>query len=67
MHITLENKPVTQVKVVELHTQGSTPLAPAVFLILADKPLSKASITVWNAASFKLQSSGVHSIIHHFC
>jgi hypothetical protein len=54
-HITLENKPVTHVKVVELHTQGSTPLAPAVALILANIPLSKASITMWNAESHKLQ------------
>jgi hypothetical protein len=45
-HITLENKPVTEVKVVELLTQGSIPLAPAVALILADLPLLKASITV---------------------
>jgi hypothetical protein len=63
-HITLENKPVTLVKVVELHTQGSTPLAPAVDLILADKPLSKASITMWNGASLELQLSGIHSIFH---
>jgi hypothetical protein len=64
MHISVENKPVTQVKVVELHTQGSTPLAPAVALILADIPHSKASITVRNAVSFKLQSSCIHSLIH---
>jgi ribulose-5-phosphate 4-epimerase/fuculose-1-phosphate aldolase len=50
-HITLENKPVTQVKVVECHTQSSTLLAPAVALILAGLPLSKASITMWNAGS----------------
>jgi hypothetical protein len=55
VHITLENKPVTQVKVVELHTQGSTPVSPAVSLILADRPLSKASITMWNAMSLKLE------------
>jgi hypothetical protein len=65
-HITLENKPVTQVKVVELHTQGSTPLAPAMVLILADRPVSKASITMCNAVSLKLQSSSNHSLIHHF-
>ncbi|PNF22347.1 hypothetical protein B7P43_G18281, partial [Cryptotermes secundus] len=46
MDITVENKPVTQVKVVELHTQGFTPLAPAVALILADRPLLKGDITV---------------------
>jgi hypothetical protein len=45
IHITLENKPVTQMKVVELHAQGCTPLSPAVALILADKPHLKASIT----------------------
>jgi hypothetical protein len=44
IHITLENKPVTQVKMVELHTQGWMPLSPAVAVILGDKPLSKASI-----------------------
>jgi hypothetical protein len=49
MHITLENKPVTQMKVVELHTPGCTPLSPAVALILADVPLVKASITVGDA------------------
>jgi hypothetical protein len=65
-HITLENKPVTQVKVVELHTQGWTPLSPAVALILADLPYSKASITMWDAASLKLQSSGIHILIHRF-
>jgi hypothetical protein len=54
MDITLENKPVTQVKVVELHTQGSTPLAPAVVLILADRPLQKASITMWNDYSHQV-------------
>jgi fatty acid synthase len=64
IHITLENKPVTKVKVVELHTQGSTPLSPAVALILADKPISKASVTIWNAGSHKLPSSGIHSLIH---
>jgi fatty acid synthase len=42
-HIALENKPVTEVKVVELHTQGSAPLSPAVAPILADLPLLKAS------------------------
>ncbi|PNF15064.1 hypothetical protein B7P43_G16762, partial [Cryptotermes secundus] len=46
VHITLENQPVPQMKVVELHTQGSTPLAPTVALILADRPLSKGDITV---------------------
>jgi hypothetical protein len=64
VHITLENKPVTQVKMVELHTQGSIPLSPAVALILADLPHSKASITMWDAGSLKLESSGIHSIIH---
>ncbi|PNF18945.1 hypothetical protein B7P43_G14906, partial [Cryptotermes secundus] len=59
MHITVENKPVTQVKVVELHTQGSTPLSPAVTLIFADRPLLKASITIWDAGSH-VQSSGIH-------
>jgi hypothetical protein len=63
-HITVENKPVTTVKVVELHKQGSTPLSPAVALILADTLLTKVSITMWDAASLKLQSSGIHSIIH---
>jgi fatty acid synthase len=42
-HIALENKPVTQVKVVEVHNQGWTPLSPAVAVILADLPLLKAS------------------------
>lgn len=42
-HITLENKPVSPVKVVELHNPGWVPLAPAVALILADLPLLKAS------------------------
>jgi hypothetical protein len=45
-HIALENKPVIQMKVVELHTQGCTPLSLAVALILADLPLVKVSITV---------------------
>jgi hypothetical protein len=42
-HIALENKPGTHVKVVELHSQGTTPLSPAVALIIADLPLIKAS------------------------
>jgi hypothetical protein len=63
-HITLENKPVIQMKVVELHTQGSTPLSPAVALILADLPLVKASITMWGPESLELQSSGIYTIIH---
>jgi hypothetical protein len=67
MDITLENKPVTLVKVAELHIQDSTPLSPAVALILADKPLSRASITVWDAGSLKLQLSGNCSIIHCLC
>jgi fatty acid synthase len=67
MQITMENKPVTQVKVVELHNPGWMLLAPAVALILADKPLSEASKTVWNAASLKLQSSHILSIIHCLC
>jgi hypothetical protein len=54
-HIVLENKPVTQMKVVELHAQGSAPLSPALALILADKPLSKASITMWDAEPLMLQ------------
>jgi hypothetical protein len=66
IHITLENKPVTQMKVVELHTQGWMPLSPSVAVILGDKPLSKASMTMWNAAPLKLQSSGIHILIHHF-
>jgi fatty acid synthase len=63
-HITMENKSITQLKVVELHTPGWTPLSPTVALILADLPLSEASITMWHAGSHKLQSSGIHSIIH---
>jgi hypothetical protein len=43
VHIALENKPGTHVKVVELHNQGTAPLSPAVSLILADIPLIKAS------------------------
>jgi hypothetical protein len=66
IHVTLENKPVTQVKVVELHTQGWTPLSPAVALILADLPHSKASITMWDPASLKIQSSGIHILIYRF-
>jgi hypothetical protein len=66
IHITLENKPVTQMKVVELHTQGWMPLSPAVAVILGDKPLSKASKTMWNAVSHKLQSSGIHILIPRF-
>jgi fatty acid synthase len=42
-HITLENKPVTQMKVVELHKKGWTLLSPAVVHILAELPLLKAS------------------------
>jgi hypothetical protein len=64
MHITQENKPVVQMKVVELYTQGCTPLSPAVALILADMPLVKASITIWGAKSLELQSSGIHNVIH---
>jgi hypothetical protein len=63
-HITLENKPVIQMKTVELHTQSSTPLSPAVALILADLPLVKASITVGGAWSLAVLSSGIHIIIY---
>jgi fatty acid synthase len=42
-HIALENKPVAQIKVVELHKEGWAPLSPAVVHILADLPLLKAS------------------------
>jgi fatty acid synthase len=43
-HIVLENKPGIHVKVVELYSQGTAPLSPAVALILADWPLIKASV-----------------------
>jgi hypothetical protein len=42
-HIIVENILDIQVKVVELHNQGTKPLLPAVALILADLPLLKAS------------------------
>jgi fatty acid synthase len=44
-HIALENKPEpgTHVKVVELYSEGTTPVSPAVALIIADLPLIKAS------------------------
>jgi hypothetical protein len=55
MHITLENKPGTHVKVVELHSEGTTPVSPAVALIIADLPLIKASVTMCDARSLNLQ------------
>jgi hypothetical protein len=57
VHIALENKPGTHVKVVELHNQGTGPLSPAVSLILADLPLIKASGAVYDAESLNLQSA----------
>ena len=42
-HIALENKPGTQMKVVEVHNQGMTPLSPVLVHIFADLPLLKAS------------------------
>jgi hypothetical protein len=50
-HIALENKPGTHVKVVELYSQGTTPLSPAVAVVIADLPLIKASVTVCDAES----------------
>jgi len=41
--IALENKPGIQVKVVEVHNQGMTPLSPVLVPIFADLPLFKAS------------------------
>ena len=41
--IALENKPGIQVKVVEVHNQGMTPLAPVLVHIFADLPLLKSS------------------------
>jgi fatty acid synthase len=43
-HITVENKLGIEMKVVELHNKGTTPLSPALALILADEPLIKASV-----------------------
>jgi len=42
-HITLENKRGTQVNVVEVQNQGTTPLSPVLVPIFADLPLLKAS------------------------
>jgi fatty acid synthase len=42
-HIALENKHGIQVKVVEVHNQGTTPLSPVLVSIFADLPLVKAS------------------------
>jgi fatty acid synthase len=42
-HIALENKPGIQVRVVEVHNQGTTPLSPVLVPIFADLPLLKAS------------------------
>ena len=42
-HIALENKPSTQVNVVEVHKQGTSPLSPVLVPIFADLPLIKAS------------------------
>jgi hypothetical protein len=57
VHIALENKPGTHMKVVELHSQGTAPLSPAVSLILTDLPLIKASGAVYVAESLNLQSA----------
>jgi hypothetical protein len=46
IQITLENERGGLVKVVEMHNQGTTPLAPTIALILADNPLSKAKVTL---------------------
>ena len=43
IHIALENKHGIQVKVVEVHNQGMTPLSPVLVPIFADLPLLKAS------------------------
>ena len=42
-HIALENKPGIQMKVVEVHNQGMTPVSPVLVPIFADLPLLKAS------------------------
>ena len=42
-HIALENKHGIQVKVVEVHNEGTTPLSPVLVPIFADLPLLKAS------------------------
>jgi len=42
-HIALENKHGIQVKVVEVHNQGTMPLSPVLVPIFADLPLLKAS------------------------
>ena len=42
-HIALENKPVIQVNMVEVHNQGTAPLSPVLIVIFADLPLFKAS------------------------
>ncbi len=42
-HIALENKPGIQMKVVEVHNQGMTPVSPVLVPIFGDLPLLKAS------------------------
>jgi hypothetical protein len=49
--IALENKPGIHVKVVELYSQGTTPLSPAVALILSDQLLIKAGVAMCDAES----------------
>jgi hypothetical protein len=68
-HILLENKLDIQVKVVELHNQGTKPLSPDVALILADLPLLKASGLQSNLGYwlfFKLILYTFHLNIHHY-
>jgi hypothetical protein len=50
-HITVENNLGIEMKVVELHNKGTTPLLPALALILTGELLIKASVSMCDAES----------------